>query len=124
MQRAFDALGVFSGPFSAADGITVAALEDESMLVALVERSLVQRTADGRYVLLETLKDFALERLAETGRIDELRKRHAARALEMLTESAARIPTDSAAALSDIDALLIELRAAHRFLVETGDADS
>jgi hypothetical protein len=124
MKRAFDSLGVFSGPFSAAVGISVAALEDESMLVALVERSLVQRTADGRYVLLETLKEFALERLAETGRIDELRKRHAARALEMVTESAARIPTDSAAALAHLDALLIELRAAHRFLVETGDADS
>ena len=84
----------------------------------------MQRTADGRYVLLETLKDFALERLAETGRIDELRKRHAARALEMLTESAARVPTDSAAALSDIDALLIELPLTHRFLVETADADT
>ena len=90
MQRAFDALGVFSGPFSAAAGITVAALEDESMLVALVERSLVQRTADGRYVLLETLKDFALERLAETGRIDELRKRHAARARDAHRKRGAR----------------------------------
>ena len=123
MQRAFDALGVFSGPFSAAAGISVADLQDESMLVALVERSLVQRTGDGRYVLLETLKDFALERLDEAGRLDGLRRRHAAPALEMATESARRIPTDSAVALAHIDTFLIDLRAAHRFLVETADAD-
>ena len=43
MQRPFDALGVFSGPFSAAAGITVAALEDESMLVR-ARRTLARAT--------------------------------------------------------------------------------
>ena len=79
--------------------------------ITLVERSLVQRTADNRYVLLETLKEFALERLAESGRIEDLRKRHAARALEMARRCTRRAsrpirPRPSA----QLDALLIELR--------------
>ncbi|WP_101787844.1 BTAD domain-containing putative transcriptional regulator [Nonomuraea indica] len=45
-------------------------------LTRLVDRSLVVRTADGRYRLLESVAAYCVERLAEAGELDGLRLRH------------------------------------------------
>jgi predicted ATPase/DNA-binding SARP family transcriptional activator len=127
-QRAFDSLGVFAGPFPIAGAAEVLELDSPDateVLVALAERSLVHRVGDGRFALLETLKHFALDQLAATNRLDELRTRHARWALHVARSTAARlgvVPT--AAPMLDVDATLGELRAAHRRFVETADAAS
>lgn len=54
---------------------------DRAALAGLVDRSLAQRHADEggpRYRLLETIREFGLERLAESGESEKLRSAHAA----------------------------------------------
>lgn len=84
LERAlFDELGAFVGGFSldsveAVHGRDANVLE---MLTALVDRSLVR--ADGaaggspRFTMLETVREFALERLAQTGRLESALRDHA-----------------------------------------------
>ena len=98
-------------------------MSDIAALVSLVERSLVQRTPDGRFVLLESLKAFAADRLEASGRLEGVRRRHAARVLEKVVRCDGRLAADAASAFDDVDALLAEVRAAQRFMFESGDAD-
>ncbi|GLZ01291.1 BTAD domain-containing putative transcriptional regulator [Actinoplanes sp. NBRC 103695] len=51
-------------------GTTVAAGDIPELLAALVDRSLVQLAADpGRYRMFETIREFGIQRLADTGRL-------------------------------------------------------
>ena len=117
---------MFAGPFDARaagrllDVSTIAAVE---VIVALVERSLVQRTGDGRFVLLDTLKHWALEQLFGGGRLASMRRRHADWALSEAQACSARLmDVHDDSPLVEVDLMLAELRSAHRFLVEEGDA--
>ena len=87
-RTVFDRLGVFSGSFDARAALSVVATEglDEwdarETLSSLVAKSVVvdDEAPDGttRYRLLETLRQYALERLGERGDVDGCRRRHAA----------------------------------------------
>jgi predicted ATPase len=74
-QGLFAHLGVFSGGFTleAAEAVTGAGLDG---IASLVDKSLVQR-ADRRFVILETIREFALERLSEDSEADAIARRHA-----------------------------------------------
>jgi predicted ATPase/class 3 adenylate cyclase len=74
-RRLFARLAVFTGGCSleAAEEIADADLD---VLQSLVVKSLLQRTG-GRFEYLQTIRDYASERLAESGEEDELRRRHA-----------------------------------------------
>lgn len=81
-QRLFGRLAVFAG------GCTLAAAEavcdaDLDTLQALTDRSLV-RAQDGRYRMLQTLREYALERLDQAGETGEMRRRHATWFAELL----------------------------------------
>jgi predicted ATPase len=74
-QRLFRALAVFAG------GCTLEAAEevcdaDLDSLQSLVEKSLL-RFSDGRYWMLETIREYAHERLEQAGDAHELHVRHA-----------------------------------------------
>jgi predicted ATPase len=74
-QRLFARLAVFAG------GCTLAAAEqvagaDLDTLQSLVEKNLVRHAAE-RFWMLETIREFAVERLEERVEADELRRRHA-----------------------------------------------
>jgi len=73
-QTAFRRLGVFSGGWTleAAEQVAGAALDT---LQSLVEKSLV-RFGEERYSLLETIREFAVEQLDETGELEGTRRRH------------------------------------------------
>lgn len=73
-RRLFARLAVFAGgcTLPAAEAVCGADLDG---LSALVDRSLV-RTDGVRYWLLQTIREYALERLEQLGEIDELRRRH------------------------------------------------
>jgi predicted ATPase/class 3 adenylate cyclase len=74
-QRLFARLAVFSG------GSTLEAAEevgqaDLDTLQSLVDKSLVRHT-DERFSMLETIREFAAERLAASGQVEALQRRHA-----------------------------------------------
>lgn len=81
----FRQLAVFAGWFSldaaevvAADGEHLEAVDVLDALGRLVDKSLVQFDDDsGRYRLLETVRQFALERLRQRGELPTARTRHA-----------------------------------------------
>jgi predicted ATPase/class 3 adenylate cyclase len=85
-QRAFDCLGVFPGSFdldavAAVMGAQAGAWDVIDMLAALVSKSMVIPDQiigpEARYRLLETLRQYALERLRQRGELDTVQRRHA-----------------------------------------------
>jgi predicted ATPase/class 3 adenylate cyclase len=73
-QRLFSRLAVFAGGFTlrAAERVCDADLDT---LASLVEKSLVRQGED-RFRMLETIREFALERLEESGELERIRRRH------------------------------------------------
>jgi predicted ATPase len=64
-----------------AGGATLQAVEhvcegDLDLVESLVDKSLIRRDGE-RFTMLETIREYAAERLAECGEADELRRRHA-----------------------------------------------
>jgi predicted ATPase/class 3 adenylate cyclase len=76
-REQFACLSVFSGsfPLEAAEEVCGAELDD---LGTLVDNSLVTPIGDDRFLMLETIGEYALEKLREGNEGEELRRRHAA----------------------------------------------
>ena len=76
LQELFARLSVFAGtfPVDAAEEVCGADLDG---LAALVDYSLLKPIGDERFLMLETIREFAVERLEGSGEADELRDRHA-----------------------------------------------
>jgi non-specific serine/threonine protein kinase len=84
-RRLFARLAVFAG------GCTLEAAEqvcdaDLDVLQSLVDKSLVRHTGE-RFWMLETIHEFALERLEESGEAEQLRRKHAQRFLALAEEA-------------------------------------
>ena len=90
-QRLFRRLAVFDGGFDLDAAEAVAAVEPAmdglDGVTALVEASLLRRAegpaGDPRYLMLETIREYGLERLAEAGEEAETRDAHAAHYLTL-----------------------------------------
>lgn len=98
-QRAFASLAVFAG------GCTLEAAEEVCQtgvdeIAELVDKSLLRRE-DQRYLMLETIGEFALERLIDSGRLEELHRRHAEYYLERARSVEDLIRSPQAASLLD-----------------------
>jgi predicted ATPase/class 3 adenylate cyclase len=74
-QQLFARLAVFSGGFTLDSAETVCKAELDT-LASLLDKSLLRRDAE-RYSMLETLREYAVERLEESGEADGIRRRHA-----------------------------------------------
>ena len=68
-------LGVFVGSFDL-DAATTVCDADLGTVTSLVEQSLLQRTTDGRFHYLETIREYALEQLLASPGADDVRRRH------------------------------------------------
>jgi tetratricopeptide (TPR) repeat protein len=75
-QRLFTRLASFVGSFTVAAAEAVCDAELDA-LVSLLEKSLLRRWESGRLGMLETIAEFATERLAESREADGIRRRHA-----------------------------------------------
>ena len=94
VQRLFSRAGVFAGAWTVEAAEAICDEDDLDVLGALVtllDHSLVQvRDSDAgerRFVMLETLREYALERLVAGGEIERVRQRHA-EYFRALTEAA------------------------------------
>jgi predicted ATPase len=81
-QRGFRRLGVFVGNFELAAAESVCDVTVDE-LQSLADKSLLRQRGDGRFFMLETTHEYALERLEAAGEIAELRTRHAAWFLDL-----------------------------------------
>jgi predicted ATPase/DNA-binding SARP family transcriptional activator len=88
VRAVFARLGVFAGGWTLEAAEAVCGPDALEALATLMDQSLVT-AAGGRFEMLETVRDYALERLAETGTEPAVRGRHA-EAYAELAESADR----------------------------------
>jgi len=120
-------LGAFTGEFTldAAEAVCGAAPLHRSDVLdltgRLVEKSLAQRTGD-RYVLLDSIREFAREQLEAAGETAELRLAHLAHYTEVV-EASSRVADGprQRAAYDQLDADLGNIRAAVEFALERSD---
>ncbi|MEV2224954.1 BTAD domain-containing putative transcriptional regulator [Nocardia vinacea] len=101
-------------------GASLDAVDDLELLTGLVDKSLVERGGE-RYRMLETIRSYALERLAESGREEAVRGRQAQYLLRLAESAESELR--SAAQLDALARLDVErdnIAAALRFAVDTG----
>lgn len=131
-RQLFVALGVFAGGWTleAAEGVTELRPSDLlRFLTALVDRSLVQPMPDPsgtpRYMMLETVREFAVDLLAAAADRGEIADRHSRHFLA-LAESAKDeiLGPDQARWLALLDAELNNLRAVLRRALDQRDAET
>jgi predicted ATPase/transcriptional regulator with XRE-family HTH domain len=128
-RELFARLSVFAGGFTLEAAEVVGGDEDVLVLLGnLVEQSLVLAEPDDggdgiRYGMLEPVRQYALERLEESGDSDEARDRHARYYLALAEEAGPRLKTgEQATWLPRLETELGNLRAALSWSVEHGRA--
>jgi predicted ATPase/class 3 adenylate cyclase len=86
LASVFARLAIFAGTFSleAAEAVAAAALDD---LDALVEVSLLKAVGEDRFLMLETIREFAGERFATANDAGEVARRHAEHYLRVAEEA-------------------------------------
>ena len=115
-QRLFSRLAVFVGGFTleAAEQVCDADLDT---VASLVEKSLVRQGED-RFRMLETIREFALERLEENGELEQIRRRHVDFFLALAERESSRVRDPSPAQLERLDSEHDNFRAALQFARE------
>ncbi|TXK44070.1 tetratricopeptide repeat protein [Nonomuraea sp. C10] len=118
-QRMARRLTVFAGGATAEAAERVCGLPEE-VLFSLAEKSLVE-AVDGRYRMLETIRAFCAERLAEAGEAETMREAHAAYYLDLaITADDHLRRAEQLEWLARLDAESDDLNAAVRWATESG----
>lgn len=130
----FRLVSVFSGGFTLPDAIAIGqaagldVFEVEETVISLVDQSLliVQTPPEGepRFAMLETVREFGRERLAERGEAAAAREAHAAWMLERVERAETLIlGVDQPAWLANLEADRPNIRTALNWLREQGDLE-
>jgi predicted ATPase len=99
-RRALARLAVFAGSFDAAAAEAVCSA-DLDLLQSLVEKSLLRRWGSGRFGMLETIHEFAHERLREAAEAEDVRRRHAVFFVELAERAEPELEGDDQLAWFD-----------------------
>jgi predicted ATPase len=123
-QRLFARLAVFAGSFTL-EAAEVVSSADLDVLQSLVDKSLLRHGEHGRFFMLETIKEFALEKLRDLSDASTLRRGHDDYFLGVAEELDARerlsgIRDLSPESLNRFERELPNLRAALTGLLEEG----
>jgi predicted ATPase/DNA-binding CsgD family transcriptional regulator len=122
----FRRLGIFAGGFTLDAADVVVAfdpLPDRTaldVLARLVDKSLVHLDDPGRYRLLETIRQYALDRLADASETEELQERHLAWAGRLATTLETEATDAHSAALDELESEHANLRAALEWAAAAG----
>ena len=118
-RRLFARLAVFAGGchLEAAEEVVDADLDT---LGSLVDKSLVRRT-DDRFWMLETIREYAVERLEASGEAADMRRRHAEHFLGLAEEAEPHLYQESAEWLDRLEREHDNLRAALDHLHASGE---
>jgi tetratricopeptide (TPR) repeat protein len=96
-------------------------------LAGLVDQSLlrqVETTGNPRFRMLQTIRDFAVERLAESGEAEAIRRRHALAFLALAERAAPHLTgPDQKQWLDGLEAEIDNIRAAMAWTVDSGSAE-
>ncbi len=131
-RQLFCRLSVFRGGFDleAAQAVGVGGVNEQHMVIGclggLIDKSMVIAESAGsamRYRLLETMRQYALEKLAETGDTDVVRTLHRDHYLGCAEGLGPRSQEDHQHLVEWADTELDNLRVAYRTSSETGAAD-
>jgi predicted ATPase len=133
-QKLFRRLGVFAGGCTLEAAEAVCNARDDlgvdvlGGMEAMVDRSLLQRVeqsgGEPRFTMLETIREYALEQLAESGDEALMRKAHAAYCLVLAEEHLTEGPESPAADFLDrFEAEHDNFRAALDHLTRSGNAE-
>jgi predicted ATPase/DNA-binding SARP family transcriptional activator len=127
-------LAVFAGDISPVEAMAVctdAALPEGSideLLISLVDKSLLQIStldAGRRYRMLETIREFGLERLAERAEVTTMRRRHATRFADLVHEAAPFVRnSDQLVWMARLEAERENILASLRFFCDAGEAQA
>ncbi len=129
-RRMFWRLSIFSGGADL-EAIEAVAKPDGSPgldtldgLGSLVDKNLLRRietnAAEPRFAMLETIREFGLERLSESGEEPEIRRRHAKHWIEVGERLAEAPPPEQAAAIRRMEQDLDNFRSALSWVHEVG----
>jgi len=120
-QELFRCLSVFAGGFDL-DAAEQVAGADVDTVESLVEKSLIRRAGE-RFAMLETIREFALEGLAQTSELEEVRLAHAHYFRDLVVETQPKLMSLDPEAVEVMERLSAEIdniRAALGFAFETG----
>jgi predicted ATPase/class 3 adenylate cyclase len=126
-QKLFSSLSVFNGGFTieSAEAVCVGVDVFEGVS-SLVDQSLLRRSEPGeaevRFFMLETIREFGLERLRESGDLDERRRQHADHFLALAAAAEGHlVAEDQVEWLDRLDVEHPNVRAALRWAIDAGD---
>jgi predicted ATPase/class 3 adenylate cyclase len=133
-QRLFARLSVFAGDWDLGAAESVCGPADEigiqvlDGIAHLVDQSLVLALTTGpatRFTMLQTIRDFAADRLQESGQTADLGRRHAMHFLGLAESAAAHLPgRDQVAWLARLTEERDNLRAAMSWTIDAADAET
>ncbi|MBA3475169.1 MAG: hypothetical protein H0T10_00255, partial [Actinobacteria bacterium] len=120
-QRLFARLAVFRGgcTLGAAEEVTEADLDT---VQSLLDKSLLRQTQE-RFWMLETIREYAAERLEESGEAEKLRRRHAVQFLALAEEAEPNLRGSPGEWLGRLEREHDNLRAALDTLEASGESE-
>jgi predicted ATPase len=122
-QRMFARLAAFSGSFYADDVRPICGPDSHEPLVSLVEVNLVRQREPDRFTMLETIREYAAERLAQSSEDDTIRDRHCRHFLALAERAYEQILRGEESGFHSLDRAHDNLREALAWAGQAGDVE-